>query len=454
MPRFRWRDMFAEVDMRLLNPMFRFARVTLLGSPLAACLLLIACAGGHWVDAGDGHEAHGKDGCAGEGPARIAVGTWTLTGSLNVTREDFTATRLPDGKALAAGGAGPSGVLAGAEVYDAATGVWSRTGSMGTARIHHAAARLRDGRVLVVGGNDGSNFIGKVLSSAEIYDPATGAWSPTGSMTVTRYFPMATALSDGRVLVTGGVQSAPAFNPLASAEVYDPATGVWTPAGSMSTPRVNHTAVLLANGKVLVAGGARIGTYLASAELYDPVTGAWTSTGSMNSVRGDHTATLLRDGKVLAAAGYDGNNAAVHGGTLDSAEVYDPVTGVWTPTAAMRSPHNYAVAARLPDGKVLVAGGVDGSAGAAGILAAAEVYDPVTGKWTSTGSMNVARAAGPDVAATPLGDGDVLIEGGVGTNGQLGSAEVYHGCRCSVRGERDPTESSEDECRRRAERRD
>jgi len=180
---------------------------------------------------------------------------------------------------------------------------------------------LPNGKVLVAGGyND--TYLGSYLPSAELYDPVTGTWTPTGSMNIARECHTATLLSNGQVLVAGGYND----NYLSSAELYDPATGTWTPTGSMTAARMLHTAALTPNGQVLVAGGCNS---VSDAELYDPATGMWTPTGLMISVRVSHTATVLTNGQVLAIGGYDYTNL------LSSAELYDPATGTWTNTGAM-----------------------------------------------------------------------------------------------------------------------
>jgi WD40 repeat protein len=224
-------------------------------------------------------------------------------------------------------------------------------------------------------------------------------------MTTTRRSHTATLLTNGKVLVAGGYN----VNPTANAELYDPGTGQWAATGNMTTARLWHTATLLPNGKVLVAGGSGDGV-LASAELYDPTTGQWTATGSMATARLWHTATLLPNGKVLVAAGADEGFIV-----LSSAELYDPATGLWTATGSMTTARVDHTATLLPNGKVLVAGGSGASA---------ELYDPTTGQWTVTGSMTTTRV---DHTATLLPNGEVLVAAGVDDNPTvLSSAELYN----------------------------
>jgi hypothetical protein len=249
-----------------------------------------------------------------------ASGTWSATGSFVAARDDNTVTLLPNGKVLVAGGISGNGILASAELYDPASGTWSATRSLDTARVSHTGTLLPNGKVLVAGGADVS---GLPLASAELYDPASGNWTTTGSLNTTRFLHTATLLSNGKVLVAGG-EGGDTGGPLASAELYDPVSGTWTTTGSLNTARyIGHTATLLPNGKVLVAGGISGNAILASAELYDPVSGTWAATGSLVTARFNHTATLLLDGNVLVAGGYRGP-----GSPVPSAELYHmPASG-------------------------------------------------------------------------------------------------------------------------------
>jgi uncharacterized repeat protein (TIGR02543 family) len=226
-------------------------------------------------------------------------------------------------------------------------------------------------------------------------------------MSSARYDHRAILLANGKVLVAGGVGN----DYLSSAEIYDPATEAWASAGSMNAPRTFHTATLLANGKVLVAGGRSIGArHLSSAELYDPVTGLWTITGLMGSKRAWHTATLLINGKVLVSGGHDGDDI----GQTSSAEIYDPATGGWTTTNPMKSIRSSHSSVLLANGKILTAG--------SGSPTSVELYDPATGIWTVTGAMVVTERS--NFAATLLTNARLLVVGG-GGGGSLSSAEIY-----------------------------
>ncbi len=327
-----------------------------------------------------------------------------------------TATILPNGTVLVAGGSSSnsgSDILATAELYDPATGTFSSTGSMGTTRIYHTATLLPNGKVLVAGGHGAVGGSDIYRATAELYDPATGTFSPTGSMGTARYHHTATLLPNGKVLVASGYDGVSGVF-RATAELYDPATGTFSSTGSMGTARVVHKATLLPNGKVLVAGGNSAGVYLATAELYDPATGTFSSTGSMGTARYSQTATLLPNGKVLMAGGQYG------GGYVATAELYDPATGTFSSTGSMGTARYVHTAALLPNGKVLVAGGYGGV-----YLATAELYDPGTGTFSPTGSMGTARYS--HTATLLPTNGKVLVAGGYNAYGAvyLATAELY-----------------------------
>jgi hypothetical protein len=200
-----------------------------------------------------------------------------------------------------------------AELYDPKTGSFTPTGSMATSRDYHTATLLADGRVLIAGGfTIPTTMFADLVTSAEVYDPHTGAFGATGPLKTGRGFPTAVLLPDGRVLLAGGAADK-------SAESYDSTAGAFAAAGTMTATRNEHTASLLPSGRVLIAGGYDDGhSQLASAELFDPASGTFTATASMATGRSGHTATLLQDGRVLLAGGIGAT------GTVVSAELYQP----------------------------------------------------------------------------------------------------------------------------------
>jgi uncharacterized delta-60 repeat protein len=328
----------------------------------------------------------------------VVPAVWTATGRMIEDRALHTATLLPDGRVLVAGGYGLH--QESAELYDPASKSWTATGRLTEGRAEQTATLLPDGRVLVAGG-----IAREGEPDAELYDPDTGSWTAAENITKARHGHTATLLPDGRVLVAGGSDDA-------TAELYDPRSGTWTATENMVRARHYHTATLLPDGMVLVAGDFAGDAF--SAELYDPRTGTWTPTGSMIHGRWDFTATLLPDGSVLVAG--------TESDSTRSAELYDPRTGRWTATGTMIDARHFATATLLPDGTVLVAGGENGMSGIPHEVASAELYDPRSRAWTPTASMEVARR---NHTATLLPDGTVLVAGGVVRNGADATAELY-----------------------------
>lgn len=283
-----------------------------------------------------------------------ATATFSASGGLSEGRGGHTATLLDDGRVLVVGGG--TGVLnearfsATAETWDPATGTASAAGSMAESRSLHTATRLEDGRVLVVGGFADR---GAIRSTAEVWDPVTGTFSATGSLGTGRYAHTATLLPDGRVLIAGGVSGGDgSFTLLATTETWDPATGSFSPGREMLEAHANHAAVGLSDGTVLVVGGLRTQTEPAGAERTDLFTGAWTATGAPLRPRVLHTASLLPDGRVLVIGGTDG------GSPLVANEVWDPATDTFTGAASLPSPRAFHAATTLADGRVLVTGSI------------------------------------------------------------------------------------------------
>ncbi len=285
---------------------------------------------------------------------------------------------------------------------------WSSANPLNTARVLHTATLLTNGKVLMVGGISTAAAV-----TAELYDPATGNWTATGNLNTPRYNHVALRLPNGKVLVAGG-EGTDRRN-LSSAELYDPATGVWTLAGTMNAAREMPSATLLPSGKVLLAGGEAVDNAVGNTtELYDPITGSWSLTGTMSAAREGHTATLLPNGKVLVASGFGGTltNPTLH----SSSELYDSTTGSWTPTGSLGTARPFLKSVLLTNGKVLSVGG---SNFVSASYNTAELYDPATGQWSATDSMAVARQAH---TLTLLSNGQVLVAGK--TVGQSG-AELY-----------------------------
>ena len=351
----------------------------------------------------------------------VTLSGFSRTSNLASARIADTATLLADGHVVVVGGGeGPDlvdgfFVVSGAELFDPTSTSFASIGT--SARDFHTAPLLPSGQVLLAEEKTIPCSTCNTTATAEVYDPSTGRFQPTGAMSVERESHTATLLKDGKVLIVGGIRTSDGgshWETLQTAEIYDPSSGAFSATGSLNQARVFHAATLLADGRVLITGGSGNN----SAELYDPGTGSFKSAGAMTTERHWHTATLLPDGKVLVAGGLDDATA----------EVYDPVTSSFKPTGTMLVARSLHSATLLPDGNVLIVGGDRfGNIPTGGATATAEIYDPLNGSFTRTGDLAQARFWH---AATLLLDGSVLLVGGADSSDgirttPLNSAEIY-----------------------------
>ncbi len=306
--------------------------------------------------------------------ASQASGTWAKTGSMTTPRQGQTATLLGGGQVLVI-----SGGSAGAELYNPATGKWTATRSPAAPASGYTTTLLQNGQVLLAGG-DQDGTAATTTSSAELYNPATGTWAATGSMTTARAGHTATLLQNGQVLVAGG-ESGSTANAGSTAELYNPGTGTWATTGDLSVPRTDALAGLLPNGQVLVVCGAPPGYVRCEAELYNPATGTWAQDGAASpSAERDFSATMLTNGQVLISGGLNGTYPAkVH--VSSTATLFDPATGTATATAtatgSMTIPRAFHTLTALQNGQVLAAGGeTQNNVGKFSTTASAELFTP------------------------------------------------------------------------------
>ncbi|WP_224364917.1 Kelch repeat-containing protein [Hyalangium versicolor] len=337
------------------------------------------------------------------GPGQSASQSLSTTGTMLNARSSHAAVLLASGKVLVTGGTGATDDIHGArkdaELYDPATGLWTPAGTMNEARITQSAVLLPSGKAMVLGHAGFS-------STAELYDPASGTWALTGPMRPSRQFPGAVVLPSGKVLVAGGDIGDPKLPGII--ELYDETTGAWSEAPPAPMRRNSPAVALLPTGKVLVSEWYYSEGAPVPSALYDPATSTWSSAGSVMPRPTDYTATVLPSGQVLFL-----------GGTM--AQLYEPATGTWRTTQPMAEARMGHTATLLPSGEVLVVGGY-GEAGRK--LATVELYDPTPGTnhWRLGPSLPEPRASH---SATVLPSGQVLIAGGSGTAGNLASALLY-----------------------------
>ena len=325
----------------------------------------------------------------------IAAGTVSAAGQMLAPRSGHTATLLPDGRVLIAGGMRRNqDFYSSAELYDPASGKFQLTGEMHERRVSPVAVLLRSGKVLVAGGWIGHGC----TNSAELYDPATGHFETIAAhMTASRGDARATLLANGDVLISGGADH-DSPGGVASAEIFRASTMKFEAIAPMHFARVAHTATLLADGRVLIVGG-RGEKVNASAEVFDPKTLRFTETGSLITARYKHTAGLLPDGRVLIAGGSDERDWQ---GNLNSAEIFDPKTGKFSATSPLNESRFKLPeqAVQLSSGALLVAGGSK----------QVELFDPVANRFRiASGQMADSRHF---MTETRLKDGSVLLAGG------------------------------------------
>jgi Galactose oxidase, central domain len=348
----------------------------------------------------------------------LPPGTWVKTGNMILPRSRHTATLLPDGTVLVAGGLtgglGNIVTTASAEIYHPDTGTWNLTSSMSAPRSRFTATVLLNGKVLVAGGSNN----GFATSTSELYDFTTGLWTQTGNMNIPRLYHTATLLSDGRVLVTGGQSAGDGNDNFVekTAEIYNPDTGTWTLLDSMSRARYGHTATLLPNGTVLIVGGAGPRgdlVYTVRAEMFDPYSGLWKNVDSITTPRGFHTAVLVSTRNVLVAGGL--TLPANSPNRTTTAELFQTSSGKWVSTGSMDVPRSAGAygGALLPDGRFFIAGGRTDTA---------EVYSQNTGLWELLSNMAVSRSFH---TVTLLPNGTILVTGGENANGFIAAAEIY-----------------------------
>jgi hypothetical protein len=358
---------------------------------------------------------------------------WVPTGNLNTRREGHTATLLPNGTVLVHGGIIHSGEsatpLSTAELFDPRAGTWTPTGGSFYERSDHTAILLHNGKVLVVGG---SGLADTPATSAELYDPTTGEFYATGKLNAPRAIPVGTLLSDGRVLVVGGALSpGPDYG---SAEIYDPVTQVWTPTGRTVYQRRPGTLSLLMDGRVLAVGGGGV-----EAQLYDPATGSWTLTDSLRYVPDNNTATRLEDGTVLVVGGRGYSpRPQPHNTSVNNVELYDPTAEAWSLVGNLNVGRYSHTATLLPNGRVLVVGGMHcDDTGAYVPLKSTELYDPTPRTWHLADDLGTGRFYHTETLLRvrhPERPGQfmVLVAGGddaphVGDFDSLSSAELFSG---------------------------
>jgi len=347
-------------------------------------------------------------------PPAPPTGNWTNTGAIPTSeRFAFPLTVLRNGEVLASGGQAVFSITTyfESDLYNPTNGTWQETGFMNFARQNHTTTLLTNGLVLAAGGITAGSG-GGPLATCELYSQGTALWTNCASMKMARYGHTAVVLTNGFVLVTGGISNSVTW---ATSELFNPGAGTWTLTGNLNSPRAFASAFLLTNGTVLVVGGQGTNsTILASAEIYNPGTGLWHTASPMLMAHNQPICQLLPNGQVLVAGGL--TNGIVSG----FSELYDPASDSWSQTGPMNKPRETAGSVLLNNGIVLVAGGSNGNS-----LTNAELFDPAGGFWTVTGAMLEGRN-GP-FPMVLLANGKALATGGIPVNNDLstGTTELY-----------------------------
>jgi large repetitive protein len=371
--------------------------------------------------------------------------TWATVGALNTPRAFHVATPLADGRVFVVGGVDVGGALAAAEIYDPVAETWTPVASMNTTRVMHSATRMRNGKILVVGGRNGSSG-NAVRDSAEIYDPVANQWHaaaaggqgnatgavllPSGKVlqlpnfiydpaldtwelsvlhdgnTIGTSTATATLLPDGRVVGTGSFFYSNSYQPA----IYDPAKHLWDhlsfyAGGSFST------TTALTDGKIFELGGIGRGggtnyQSLALAAVLDPSADARVSLGSGAHIGASAAAARLADGRVLIAGGYTSRSSSNPSNPTTESDIFDPATNQWARVAPMLTARGGHTATKLATDQILVVGGHHSQAG---VLASAERYDPQTNTWQAASGLSIRRHRH---TASVLNDGRVLVAGG------------------------------------------
>jgi N-acetylneuraminic acid mutarotase len=311
--------------------------------------------------------------------------------SMILPRANYAVTRLLDGRVLVTGGNNNTNSC---ELYDPVTGSWRLTTPMNDGRAYHTVTLLTNGNVLVTGG--------QYLTSCEIFNPVTETWTYTSPLPISLYSHTAQLLTDGRVMVVSGYSySTREF----VSYLYSPASETWSSYISTAANQFRQTVTRLANGKILMAGGWMDQNIFNTAQLFDPVTATWSRTGTLNAYRYDHAAVGLPDGRALVVGGVTGPIDHIPGTNMSATvEVFNPVSGTWAYTGSINTKRHYPTLTLLPNGKVLLAGGLDDSSQP---VTNTEVYDPAFGTW----SISVSNA--PVTSPTPilLANGRVMFPG-------------------------------------------